>query len=85
MKKVIATPAWGAIVIEDTDTRELSMQCICGGIGMYAQRVILTPEEVEEVRDGTFDADRLVSEVCKRTARVTGRLVPALNSNEIPK
>jgi hypothetical protein len=83
MKRILSEPSWGVMLIEDTETQEISIQCMCGGIGMYAQRVILTPDEVEEVRDGTFDADRMASEVCKQSARLAGRLVQALNSDEI--
>lgn len=42
---------------------------------MYWQRVVLTPEDTDEIGRGTFDADRMVNDVCKRTARVAGRLV----------
>jgi hypothetical protein len=75
MIRVISNPTWGASLLEDTETGELSFQCLCGGVGMYWQRVVLTPDEVEEVKHATFDADRMVSDVCKRTARVAGRLV----------
>lgn len=75
MIRVISNPTWGASILEDTETGDLSFQCLCGGIGMYWQRVALLPDEADEVRSGTFDADRMVSEVCKKTANVAGRLV----------
>jgi len=78
MKRILSEPGWGNVVIEDTESNEISFQCLCGGVGMYYQRVLLTAEEVAEVRDGSFDAARMVHEVCKRTERVQDRLVPAL-------
>jgi hypothetical protein len=71
------------MIIEDTETGELSFQCVCGGVGMYYQRVVLTPEEVAEVRDGSFDADRMVHDLCKRTSKVTGRIVPTFPAAEL--
>jgi len=78
MKKVTATPSWGVTIIEDDATGEVSLQCVCGGIGMYYRRVILTPEEAEELRAGSFDFDRMVREVCRETELVRERLVPSI-------
>lgn len=75
MIRIVRIFTWGASLLEDTESGELSFQCLCGGVGMYWQRVVLTPDEVDEVRRATFDADRMVSDVCKRTARVAARLV----------
>jgi hypothetical protein len=85
MKCILSEPGWGNLVIEDTETGEVSFQCVCGGIGMYYQRVVLTPEEAAEVRDGSFDADRMVHEVCKRTARVQDRLVAPFPTEDLVK
>ena len=79
MMRVISTPTWGATILEDMETGELSFQCVCGGVGMYWQRVLLTPEEVEHVRNDTFDADRMVSDVCKRAGTISSRLVAAVD------
>ena len=42
---------------------------------MYWQRIVLTPEDAEEIRCGTFDAGRIVDDICKRTPKVAGRLI----------
>ena len=34
----------------------LSFHCVCGGVGMYWQRVVFTPDEADEVREQTFDS-----------------------------
>jgi hypothetical protein len=77
MKRIIADCGWGNMIIEDTDTNEFSFQCMCGGIGMYWRRVVLTTDEIAEFREGAFDADRMVYEVCRETDRVVDRLVPS--------
>lgn len=71
----MSDPGWGTMIIEDTDTGELSLQCLCGGVGMYWRRVVLTADEIEEFHEGTFDALRMVVEVCRETHVVEGRLV----------
>ncbi len=85
MIRVIQEPTWGALVLEDTTTGELSFQCVCGGMAMYWQRVVLTPEEAAEVHEGTFDADRMVNEVCKKTPRVADRLVEPLDAARLTR
>lgn len=83
MKVVRAAIEFGVEVVEDTDTGELSLQCICGGIGMYTQRVVLTPEETQEFREGAFDARSLAYEVCHGVPRAVGRVVPSFSPSEL--
>jgi hypothetical protein len=83
MNKTLAEPSWGARIIEDTDTGSLSLQCICGGIGMYYRRIILTAEEANAFRQGRLDLDQLVRDVCKETPRVAGRIVPSFREDEL--
>lgn len=83
MKRIISEPTWGAIVIEDTDTNEFSFQCLCGGVGMYWERVLLNSDEVQRIRDGTFDADQMVSDVCKHTPNVNDRIVEIFDTDEL--
>ena len=85
MKKILAEPSWGVLIIHDTDNEEMSLQCLCGGIAMYEQRVILTPDEVEEFNAGTFDADSMVHEVCKKLPRVSGRLAPTFLPKDLTR
>lgn len=79
MIRLVSSPTWGANILQDTETGTFSFQCVCGGIGMYWQRVVLTPDEAEEVQRGTFDADQMVNDICKRTPRVAERIVDALD------
>jgi len=60
---------FGMEIIEDTDTGEMSLQCLCGQMAMYPQRVVLTPDEVQEFREGTFDAHSLAYEICREIPR----------------
>lgn len=83
MKKEYPHTSWGVSIIEDTETGEMSFQCICGGIGMYHRRIILTEGEVEQWRAGTLDVDQLVRDVCKEVARVANRIVPSIPQDEI--
>jgi len=76
-------PSWGVSIIEDTETGELSFQCICGGIAMYYRRIVLTKDEAAQWRAGTLDADQLVSDVCKEAARVADRMVPSIPQDEL--
>lgn len=83
MKQVIADPGWGNMIIEDTETHEFSFQCLCGGIAMYWRRLILTEDEINQFRAGTFDADRMVREVCSESPRVIGRIAQAFPMEQI--
>ena len=78
MKRIVAEPSWGAMIIHDTDNDELSLQCTCGGIAMYYQRVVLTLEESADFKAGALDVDTLIYEVCKDIPRVADRLAPIL-------
>ena len=83
MKKVTATAVWGTDIIEDTDTHETSLQCLCGGIAMYPQRIVLTGEEVEELKRGALDIETLVYEICKGMPAVKPRLVPPFSPADL--
>jgi hypothetical protein len=78
MIKVLSEPSWGVQIIEDTDSGEVSFQCVCGGIAMYYRRIVLEREEVEVLATGNLDIDKLVSDVCKEVAAVRDRIVPSL-------
>ncbi len=65
MIHIIDDSVWGTGIFEDTSTGEVSLQCLCGGVGMYWQRVVLTPEEAAKARNGTLDITQMVSDVCK--------------------
>ena len=82
MKRTLAEPSWGVRIFEDTDTGEVSFQCICGGIGMYYRRIVLTANELEDFRSGRLNADELVSDICKEVARVAGRIVPSVPEDQ---
>lgn len=81
MIRVISDSTWGVSILEDTETGELSFQCLCGSVGMYWQRVMLTAGEAGEIRRGNFYADPMVNEVCKRTATVAERLMEPVDPN----
>jgi hypothetical protein len=84
MKQVILEPSWGAQIIEDTESGELSLQCICGGIGMYYRRIVLDSEEAGQLRAGTLDLDALVYEICHETPGVVDRFVSTIDE-KLPK
>jgi len=44
--------------------------------------VVLTPEEVQEFRDGTFDSASLVYEMCREVPRTAKRLVKPFELEE---
>lgn len=83
MNRVISNPTWGASLLEDTETGEFSFQCLCGGVGMYWQRVILSHDEAEQIRIDPASADQMVSDVCKRSPHLVARLVDALDPTTI--
>jgi hypothetical protein len=83
MKKAYASSSWGVTIIEDTETGHVSLQCICGGIGMYYRRMIMSEAEIEQWRSGTLDIVRLVSDICKEVPRVAARMVPAIAEEEL--
>lgn len=78
MMKLLSERSWGVQIIENTITGEISFQCICGGIGMYYRRIVLTKAEVDALATGTLDVDRLVSDICKEVPAVSERLVPSI-------
>src|SRR5438105_596222 len=54
MKKTKAAISFGLEIIEDTDTGELSLQCLCGQMALYPRRVVLTPDETARFNAGSF-------------------------------
>lgn len=83
MKIVRALLDFGKEIIEDTETGEFSLQCLCGQMAMYPERVVLTPEEVQEFHDGTFDSGSLVYEMCRKVPRTAERLVKPFELDEL--
>lgn len=83
MKQVIADPGWGNMIIEDTETHEFSFQCLCGGFAMYWRRIVLTQEEVNQFRAGTFDADRMLREVCREGPSVIDRFAQSFPMEQL--
>lgn len=83
MKCIVSEPTWGAYVIEDADSNEFSFQCLCGGVGMYWQRALLTPDEVQGLRDGTLDPKQIVSDICKQKPNIKDRLVPSVDTENM--
>jgi hypothetical protein len=83
MKKAYPSPSWGVTIIEDTDSNELSLQCVCGGVGMYYRRIVLTELEIEQWRNGTLNVDHLVSDICKEVPGIAARMVPAIAEEEL--
>ena len=74
---------FGMEIIEDTDCGEFSLQCPCGQMAMYPQRVVLTPDEVQDLREGTFDARSLAYEICRELPRAKERLVPPFDEGDV--
>jgi hypothetical protein len=83
MKKIVADPGWGMTIIKDTETEELSFQCLCGGVGMYYRRVVLTAEEQEEFEAGVLDCDQLLHDVCHEIGDIASRIVPSFDTREL--
>ncbi|HWO08458.1 MAG TPA: hypothetical protein VNN80_03230 [Polyangiaceae bacterium] len=79
----MAEANWGISVIEDRETGEVSLQCICGQVGLYPRRAVLTKEEVEAFRQGHLDIDQAVSDICKETDRFANRLVPPISLDQL--
>ena len=63
---------------EDTDTGEISFQCVCGGIAMYYRRIVLNCNEVEALAAGRLNVDALVSDICKEVPSICDRILPSL-------
>jgi hypothetical protein len=78
MMRTLAEAHWAISIIEDTATGEVSFQCMCGQVGMYPQRIVLTDEEVDEFSKGRLDVDKLAKDVCKDAPRVARRFVPPI-------
>jgi hypothetical protein len=78
MIKLLSEPSWGVQILEDSESGEVSFQCVCGGIGMYYRRIVLTQEEVDALNEGKLDIDHLVSSICKEIPGIQERLVPSL-------
>lgn len=78
MIKILSEPSWGVQIIEDTESGDVSFQCVCGGIGMYYRRIVLTKEEVHAIAVGTLNVDQLVSDICKEVPAIRDRIVPSL-------
>lgn len=64
--------------MKDTDRGEISFQCVCGGIGMYYRRIVLTPGEIDALKAGNLDVNKLVHDVCKEVPAIRDRIVPSL-------
>jgi hypothetical protein len=83
MIRTIAEANWAISIIEDTETGQLSLQCMCGQLGMYPQRVALTDEESARFRRGALDIDQMVRDVCRESPNVADRLVPPIPPNQL--
>jgi hypothetical protein len=83
MMRTLAEANWAISIIEDTDTGEVSFQCMCGQLGMYPQRIVLTDEEIDEFHNGRLDVDKLASDVCKEAPRIVGRFVPPVSPDKV--
>jgi hypothetical protein len=50
VKFIISEPGWGNLVLEDTETGEVSFQCVCGGIGVYSNERGRCPRQGQAAR-----------------------------------
>jgi hypothetical protein len=71
----MSAPEYGKIFIENDETGEVSFQCLCGGMASWWRRVVLTADEAGEYRRGTFDAQRMMVDICRKWPSVAERLV----------
>lgn len=85
MKRVIGEPGWGNVIIEDTDTKELSFQCLSGGFAMYWHRIVLTPKEVVEYKSGLLDVNKIANEMNHHTERMASRIVASYSIEDIQR
>lgn len=83
MKKLLSAPEFGKIVVEDTDSHEISFQCTCGQMAMYERRIVLADDEVAEWREGSLDLSRLMIQICREDPLVAHRVVPAFRFADI--
>jgi hypothetical protein len=67
--------SFGMEIIEDTDTGEWSLQCLCGQMAMYPRRIVLTAEEVAQFRAGTLNTKAIMYDVCHEDPRLADRVV----------
>lgn len=84
MMRILSAPEYGLLFLEDDETGEISVQCLCGGMASWWRRVVLTKEEAEEFHCGSFDAKRMMVEICRNWPSVADRIVPAIELNELP-
>lgn len=85
MRKIIADPGWGNLIVEDDETHEISLQCLSGGFAMYWHRVVLTPEEVLAFKTGQLDIDNMVREINHGAASMASRISPSYDVAELEK
>ena len=78
MINILSEPSWGVQILEDTESGQVSFQCVCGGIAMYYRRIVLTSEEVAALAIGQLNVEQLVSDICKEMPTVRDRIVPSL-------
>lgn len=83
MRKIIAKPGWGNLIIEDDETHEVSLQCLGGGFAMYWHRIVLTADETTAFRAGELDIEGMVWEMNHGTERMAPRIVASYPLNEL--
>ena len=84
MMRIISAPEYGLLFLQDDETGDISIQCLCGGMASWWRRVVLTTEEVDDFRLGTFDAKRMMIEICRNWPSVSDRMVPPIELSELP-
>ena len=84
MMRVLSAPEYGLLFLQDDETGEVSIQCLCGGMASWWRRVVLTRDEVDEFRCGSFDAKRMMVEICRNLPSVSNRMVPPIELSELP-
>lgn len=85
MKRIVAEPGWGNLIIEDDDTGEVSLQGLSGGFTMYWHRMVLTTEEVAAFKDGRLDIDKMVREMNHGTEPRAARITAAHEIADLKK
>jgi len=84
MIRILEAPEYGVLILEDDQSGEISLQCLCGGLASWWKRLVLNEEENAEFRAGQLDTKRLMVEICRDWPPIALRLVEPIDLRELP-
>lgn len=83
MIRIIEAPEYGLMFLEDDQSGEISIQCLCGGLATWWKRLVLSGEETADYRAGRLDAKRLMAEICRNWPPGASRLIEPIDLNAL--